>query len=49
MSGQKSQISNFKNVNKQGIYQMQFKLRIPMVPFILLCDVRNMLKYAIEL
>ena len=28
---------------------MQFKLRIPAVPFILLCDVRNMLKFAFEL
>ena len=25
---------------------MQFELRIPIVPFILLCDVRNMLNYT---
>ena len=28
---------------------MQFELKNPMVPFILLCDAWNMLKYAIEL
>ena len=40
-SGQKGKISNFINVNKKGqlhlilncIYQMQFKLRYPMMPF----------------
>ena len=48
-SGQKGQISSFINVNKKGIYQMQFKLRNPMVPFILLGDVRNMFKYAFKL
>ena len=45
----KGQISNFKNVKKKGIFQMQFELQNTMVPFILLCDVRNMLKYAFEL
>ena len=48
-SGQKGQISDFINVNKKGIHQMQFKVRNPMVPFTLLCDVRNMLKYAFKL
>ena len=40
MSGQGQfkggQISNLINVKKKGIYQMQFELRNPMVPFILL-------------
>ena len=46
-SGQKGQISNYINVSKKGIHQMQFKLRNPMVPFMLLCNVRNMLlKYV---
>ena len=27
---------------------MQFKLRNPMVPFIVLCNVRNLFKYAFE-
>ena len=46
-SCQKGQISNFINVNRKGIYQMQFKLRIPMVPFILLCDVWDVLKFEL--
>ena len=48
-SGHKDQISNFINFNKKGIYQMQVKLRIPTVHFILLCNVRNMFKFAFEL
>ena len=48
-SGKKGEISNFINVNKKGIYQMQLNLINPRVPFILLCDVRIMLKYAFEL
>ena len=42
----KGQTSNVINVN---IYQMQFKVRNPMVPLILLCHVRNMFKYAFKL
>ena len=47
--GQKGQISNLINVNKKGIYQMQFEHRNPMVPFILLYNARYMLKYAFQL
>ena len=50
MSGQKAQISNFINFTKRGVYQMQFELRDPMVPFIFfVCDVWNMLKDAFKL
>ena len=43
-SSQKGQISNSTNVNKTSVYQMPFVLRNPVVPFILFCDVSNMLK-----
>ena len=45
-SGQKGHMFNFINVNKKRYYQMQFELKNPMEPFILLCDVRKMLKYT---
>ena len=35
----KGQMSNLINVNKKGVYQMQFELKNPMVPSILLLDV----------
>ena len=47
--GKKGKIFNFINVHKKGVYQMQLKLRKLMVFFILLCDIRNMLKYAFGL
>ena len=37
-----------KFFNKKGAYQMQFELRNTMVPFILLYDVKNVLKNGFE-
>ena len=34
---------------KSTLLKMQLRLKNPMVSFILLCDVWNMLKYAVEL
>ena len=42
-------LTKILKLHHKGVYQMQFELRHPIVPFILLCDVWNILKYAFEL
>ena len=38
-----------ERTTKSGVYQMQFELRNPLVPLILLYDVWNMFRYAFDL
>ena len=48
LSGQKRSNLKMKFFNKKGAYQMQFELRNTMVPFILLYNVKNVLKNEFE-
>ena len=48
MSSKKVKFSILQMSGK-SVYQMQCELRKAMVYFILLCNVRNMLKYAFKL